>query len=107
MIDELSSATLDLFDGIRFDGDDYVPSRDDVRLGAQIGRVFAVMNMGRWLTLSEVRRNIEDNFGKHDPEASISAQLRHLRKERFGGHMIEKRHRGPAKNGLYEYRLEL
>ena len=37
-----------------------------------------------------------------DPESSISAQLRHMKKERFGGHAIEKGYLG---NGLYTYRL--
>ena len=40
-----------------------------------------------------------------DPHASISAQLRHLRKEKFGSYNIEKRPRGDRSNGLWEYRL--
>jgi hypothetical protein len=39
-----------------------------------------------------------------DPEASVSAQLRHLRKPRFGGHTVERRY---MSNGLYEYKLIL
>lgn len=54
------------------------------------------MKDGYWRTLGW----IADSTG--DPEASISAQLRHLRKPRFGGHTVEREHLG---NGLYQYRL--
>ena len=37
-----------------------------------------------------------------DPPESVSAQLRHLRKERFGSHTVEKKYLG---DGLYVYRL--
>jgi len=43
---------------------------------------------GLWLTLGEIAEATE--FA----EASISAQLRHLRKARHGGHRVEKRCRG-------------
>ena len=79
-----------------FNGSDYKPKRDDVRLTGQIKRVYSAMSDGEWKTL----RVIESIT--NDPQASISAQLRHLRKERFGSHVIEKRF---IANGLYEYRL--
>jgi hypothetical protein len=84
---------------MRFDGSDYDPATDDARLTTQYARVFAVMERGEWLTLAELERLT------HDPAASISAQLRHMRKERFGAHVIEKRHRGEPAAGLWEYRL--
>lgn len=80
----------------RFNGSDYDPMRDDVRLTGQLLRVWQVVSGGAWLTL----RQIAERTG--DPESSISAQLRHLRKDRFGGHTVEKRH---VRNGLYEYRV--
>ena len=43
---------------------------------------------GVWLTLGEIAEATQ--FA----EASISAQLRHLRKPRHGGHRVEKRRRG-------------
>ncbi len=52
-----------------------------------------------WWTLAELR----ESFGY--PEASISAQLRHLRKERFGGYIVEKRRR-VADKGTWEYRVK-
>ena len=52
-----------------------------------------------WLTLREI--SDLTNYG----EASISAQLRHLRKPHFGGYVVVKRRRGPAANGAWEYRI--
>lgn len=49
----------------------------------------------RWVTLEEIER------ATGYPQASISAQLRHLRKPKFGGHTVEKRRRG--KGGTFEY----
>ena len=80
----------------RFNGADYIPSRDDARLSGQILRVWDCMKDESWRTLREIA-NITG-----DPEASISAQLRHLRKERFGGHEVEREY---VSNGLYKYRL--
>lgn len=86
------------FAQVRFNGADYVPERDDERLGKQLERVFWAMLDEQWHTLGAVARMTGD------PEASISAQLRHLRKPRFGGHKVERRYKG---DGLYEYKLIL
>lgn len=82
----------------RFDGAMYDPAADDDRLRLQLGRVWNLMRDGQWRTLFQ----ISDATG--DPQTSISAQLRHLRKPRFGGYVIEKR-RQTALGGTYEYRL--
>ena len=93
-------AQLDIdFETARFNGSDYVPTLDNKRLTGQILRVFDCMKDGAWRTLSE----IEEITG--DPQASISAQMRHLRKERFGSHTVEKRNRGERTHGLFEYKL--
>lgn len=91
----------DLFDlipetPVRFDGPDYEPERDTPRLTAQLLRIFDLMKDGAWRTLAQ----IETATG--DPQASISAQLRHLRKPRFGRHTINKDYVG---DGLYLYQL--
>ena len=52
-----------------------------------------------WLTLREI--SDLTNYG----EASISAQLRHLRKPHFGAYVVVKRRRGPVTNGAWEYRI--
>ena len=60
-----------------------------------------------WLTLDELA------MLTHYPPASISAQLRHLRKREFGGYEVEKRQRlsGRVLHGedfgtVWEYRLQ-
>jgi hypothetical protein len=92
-------AEIDLF-GSHFNGSDYKPKFDDARLRGQIKRVYTTMIDNQWRTLAE----IEMLTG--DPQASISAQLRHLRKERFGAFTVEKRSRNERERGLFEYRLE-
>ena len=84
-----------------FDGPDYQPKLDFSRLTGQIKRIFMLMSDREWRTLAEIAAIT------HDPEASISAQLRHMRKPRFteGAHTVERRRRGNAGRGLYEYRL--
>ncbi len=84
-----------------FNGPDYDPEFDDERLTKQLDRIFNLMKDGTWRTLSE----ISEITG--DPPASVSAQLRHLRKERFGSHTVLKRNRGDREHGLFEYRLIL
>lgn len=79
-----------------FDGSDYIPKRDDQRLTKQHLIIFDLMKDGKFRTL----RDIE--MLTRQPQASISAQLRHLRKPRFGSHTINKRY---ISNGLYEYQL--
>lgn len=86
-----NDADHDLFDGPAYD-----PKLDDKRLTGQLKRVFDLMADGQWRTL----RQIADQTG--DPEASVSAQLRHLRKPRFGAHQVERRH---VEGGLFEYQL--
>jgi hypothetical protein len=82
-----------------FDGDTYEPDKDHVRLRGQNLRVFTLMRDGLWRTLGEISE------GTGDPEASVSARLRDFRKKKFGGHTVESRRRGPASDGLWEYRL--
>jgi len=54
----------------------------------------------RWVTLAELAAST--SF----PPASISAQLRHLRKARYGGWVVEKRRREWIKEEVvWEYRL--
>jgi hypothetical protein len=83
----------------RFNGPDYEPRFDQVRLTGQIKRVWQAMVDGGWRSLTEIE------VLTRDPQASISAQLRHLKKERFGSHTVEHRPRGDRRNGLFEYRL--
>ena len=80
----------------RYNGPEYQPDRDNPRLDSQLDRVRGLMLDGQWRTLDEIATATDD------PVASISAQLRHLRKERFGSYIVEREHRG---GGLYAYRV--
>jgi len=84
---------------MHFDGPAYDPGLDQGRLSGQIKRVFDLMKDQSWRTLADIQA------ATGDPEASISAQLRHLRKPRFGSHIVEKRRKGEKTSGLWQYRL--
>ena len=72
--------------------------------------MLAAADCGTWLTLGELRALTR--YG----EASISAQLRHLRKFENGGYEVAKRHRDGVTNArfgadgrgecMWEYRME-
>lgn len=81
---------------LRFDGPD-VNDTDVKRLTHQHERLFELMSDGVWRSLPVIAHRTGD------PEASISAQLRHLRKPRFGGHTVDRRR--SEGGGLWEYRL--
>ena len=83
----------------KFDGSNYDPKHDRRRLTGQILRIFEATKNANWNTLEEIQ------YLTGDPQASISAQLRNLRKDRFGGHIVEKRYRGDKSKGLWEYKL--
>lgn len=82
-----------------FNGPAYRAADDHSRLTKQHERIRDLMRDAAWRTLAEIAATTGDH------EASISAQLRHLRKVRFGSWVVEKRRRGAESRGLYEYRL--
>lgn len=79
-------------------GPAYDSAKDGLRLDNQINRIKNYgLAYGGWLTLFEFSEAL--NY----PEASVSAQLRHLRKEIFGAYVVEKRRRSDG--GLWEYKI--
>jgi hypothetical protein len=86
----------DLLSKARYEGP-VDPVIDFDRLQAQTREIYILMSDGEWRTLAE----IEDRTGF--PQASISAQLRHLRKQRFGSHNVEKQRRKDL--AVWEYRI--
>ena len=80
-----------------YDGKTYEPKLDQIRLSGQTKRVWQAMIKGFWWSLS--------SLGEYtgDPEGSISARIRDLRKTKFGSHTIERRREGDS--GLFVYRL--
>lgn len=81
-----------------FGGETYVPPRDGGRLRAQLIRVRSVMVDGGWHTLAEL------SAATGDPESSVSARLRDLRKPKHGGHTVDREF---VQKGLFRYRLIL
>lgn len=79
-----------------FDGDDYVHQRDSKRLKTQLEQIESYIEGKGYLTLQE----IADATGF--AQTSVSAQLRNLRKERFGSRKIDRKY---ISNGLYSYKL--
>lgn len=79
------------------DGETFNQERDLSRLNRQARDVFDYMRHGQWRTLADIAANTGH------PEASISARIRDMKKERFGGFKIEKRY---IANGLWQYRIE-
>jgi DNA-binding transcriptional ArsR family regulator len=76
----------------------YDPALDRDRLNRLLDRVRVLMLDGRWRTLGEI---VAQTGGG---EASVSARLRDLR---AAGLKVDKRRRGDARSGLFEYRVEL
>lgn len=85
--------------GADFNGPTYQRKFDHERLSGQILLIFEVMKDQHWRTCAEI------HYATGDPHPSISAQLRHLCKPRFGGHTLNKRPRGDRYQGLWEYQL--
>ena len=79
-----------------FDGNTYEPELDWQRLTSQMGRVFLLMRDAKWRTLQDISQMAQGS------EASVSARLRDLRKERFGAHTVNRRR---ARGGLFEYQV--
>jgi hypothetical protein len=80
-----------------FDGKTYNPALDKHRLNKQLGRVFEVLKDGQWHTLGEIEKRTGD------PQASISARVRDLRKPRFGSFNVE---HNRVIEGLWQYRIK-
>lgn len=82
-----------------FDGAAYVSEFDHSRLKGQMLKIWDLMKDGQFRTLQEIAQ------ATNAPEASASAQLRNLRKQKFGSHTVERRRRGDRSSGLFEYKL--
>ena len=73
---------------------------DAVRLTTQKEQIRAYLLTGPYFyTLAEI--SAYTGF----PEASISAQLRHIKHEKIGLHTYEKRRRNGGHGGTWEYKL--
>jgi len=80
-----------------FDGSTYEPIKDQKRLTGQLNRVYEFMKHGNWWSLAAISHYTGGS------QASVSARLRDLRKEKFGSYIIDRRRMGNS--GLFQYRL--
>lgn len=96
-----------------FHGSQFEPALDRARLSRQVHRIRAYMLGCGWQTLREIRQALESLYAPAIfPEASISAQLRNLKRAPFHNR-LEKRRRisaAPASHisrasGIWEYRV--
>ena len=79
-------------------GPAYDPLVDEPDLTDQRNKIKTLMlGLECWATLQEIAGQLGY------PEASVSAQLRHLRKEQFGGYQVDKRRREGQR--VWEYRV--
>lgn len=85
-------------ESLLFDGPTFDARQDGKRLGTLMDRVIVLMRDGQWRTLAAIRGECGGT------EASVSARLRDLRKERFGSFIVERR-RVDGAPGLWEYRV--
>lgn len=83
---------------VQHDGETYDHEQDKARLSGMLGRVFEAMSDGEWWSLERLKRQCGGS------EASISARIRDLRKEKFGGYQVERQR---FRDGLWTYRLLL
>jgi hypothetical protein len=79
-----------------FDGETYHAADDYQRLRGQLQRVARFMADDRFHTLSEIAR------ATGGTEASVSARLRDLRKDKYGSRQVI---RERVMGGLFRYRL--
>jgi len=79
-----------------FDGKTYDAARDQKRLSTNLHRVKLELLDGKWHTIPQLARVTNGS------EAGVSARLRDLRKDKFGGYVID---RAYVSQGLWEYRL--
>lgn len=80
-------------------GDSYVAEVDHDRIVTQMIRIRDFMlEQNKFLSLAEIEAALDY------PQASISAQLRHLRKAKFGNYTVIKRRRTET-GGTWEYKV--
>ncbi len=89
----------------RFDGATYEPEADQNRLATQLVYVRELMLSGGWWTIAQLIDAIWKR-GAGATQQGVSARIRDLRKPRFGGYVVERRHAPGGAAGLYEYRIQ-
>src|SRR5687767_11196915 len=87
----------------RFDSGVELTKADHVRLGKQLQRVLNVLSDGSWWSVPQLHTEIWRRYGIHDPEPSLSANVRNLRKPKHGGYTVERK----RERNTYFFRLKV
>lgn len=96
----MTQTQLRLVSSRSFGGKTFDPEQDGERLGRQLDRVRNYMvNSGQWWTLREIEAALDY------PQASISARLRDLRKDKHGAYEVKRRRRRSG-SGTWEYKVK-
>ena len=74
---------------------------EPVKLGRQLAAVYAAMRYGTAWTLPVLCAYLRNGYGIPISEAGLSARIRDLRKNEYGGYTVVRRKVG----SLWEYRL--
>jgi hypothetical protein len=85
-----------------FGGSATLEKSDTKRLQGQLGQVYEIMADGQYRTLDFIANQIRTRYGKEVTTQSVSARLRDLRKEKFGGFKVNRRSLG---DGLFSYQV--
>lgn len=81
----------------QFGGTTFNAKRDGARLNGQLQAVLTLMKDGQWRGLAIISTALGGAS-----EASVSARIRDLRKQKFGGWIVERRY---VDRGLWLYRV--
>lgn len=77
-------------------------NRDGARLWSQFQAVKTAMGNNQWWTIDQLETELMHKYGIRATPTGISARIRDLRKEKFGGYRVDNRN---VSGGLWEYRL--
>ena len=91
---------MSTLDGFR--GAATLETSDIPRLNNQLEAVREIMGDGVYRTLSELAKLVTTKINRNATEASVSARLRDLRKEKFGGYTVNRKSVG---DGLSSYQV--
>ena len=84
---------------MKFSGPAYIPALDADRLQNQHERIRDLMLDGAWRTIDEIAGILGELNTR-----SVDSQIRHLRKSKFGGYIVNRRNRAGIR-GLSEYQV--
>ena len=88
---------------ISFDGPCFDWELDHSRLTTLMALIFLEIRDGIFRTVEQIQWDITIKYNKRCSQTSISAILRHFRKEKYGGHTVNTRR--VKETGLFKYQF--